>query len=125
MLRDVFWGEWSIDVPEVFRLSFWVKAKIINHESDQVYMKFYTKNKEKSLTVIYKEPLQEIALIDSEGQEISTSFAAQTNDYFIVCVSQTATERTIAACKIDGEPAIAKGKVRPLGALKSFSIGLI
>ena len=88
-------------------------------------MKFYTKNKEKYLMAMYKEPLQQIALVDSDGNEISTSFSAQTGDHFIVCISQTATERMIAACQIDGEPAIAKGKVTPLGALKSFSIGLI
>lgn len=43
-LKDTIAGVWTVNVPETFRLSFWIKAKIINGESDQTFMRLLTED---------------------------------------------------------------------------------
>lgn len=72
----------------------------------------------------YHENSHEFELSDSNEFSISCECEVNTDDYFIIGISQTATERTLAVCHLDGEPSVVKGKVTPLGSISAFSLGL-
>ena len=76
------------------------------------------------MEVHYHENSHEFELKDINGYSIFCLCNVETDDFVVIGISQTDNERTLAVCRLDGEPAVVKGKVTPLGSISAFSLGL-
>ena len=103
-------------------MSFWIKPKLINNQSEQVVIKLH--GALGNLELLYNESTKSYVLKDDKDNAIECLMPVENNDYVIIGISQTKTERTLAVCQIDGEPVCSLGKFTSIGAISSFTVGL-